>query len=99
MDAWIEYAKQNGPWAVILFIVGYMIWRGARWFASKVAEPLVGVIVQAVPAIAGAAVKMRDDLAEVREATIRIEGKQEFVCQSRGPHAPPVPLGRPSPAS
>jgi hypothetical protein len=83
MDVWIEYAKQHGPWAVMLCVVGYALWRASRWFASKVAEPLVGVVVAAVPTVAGAAVKMRDDVAEIKESTIRIEAQQGHCCMAR----------------
>jgi hypothetical protein len=85
MDVWIEYAKQNGPWCAIALIVLYFVRQGGKWFATKVAEPIVNVTVAAVPAVAAAAVQMKDDLAEVKEATVRIEQKQEMFCAGRAP--------------
>ena len=73
---WIEFGKMFGFPALCLAALALMVWGGFRWFATKIAEPLCDDLRAAVRAVAPAAVKMRDDVAEVKDTTARIEQRQ-----------------------
>ena len=93
MDAAFEYIKQNGFPAVCLAALCYYLWRASNWFAAAVAEPLVTDIRALLRAAGGAALKVRDDIAEVKEAVTRIEQRQDehlAICaRSTTPAATP----------
>lgn len=80
MDTAFEYAKQQGPFAVQLFVIALFAWRVCVFLAREVVKPLVGVTIEAVPAVAQAAVKMQADVADVKAAAGRIEARQEQCC-------------------
>lgn len=78
MQDWITIAQQLGFPTAVLIAVGWGIWRCARWFATKIVEPLVPVVFAYVEAAKKSTELVESNaalLAELVRGQQRIESK------------------------
>jgi hypothetical protein len=72
----IEFGKLFGFPALCLAVVAVMAWRGLSWCGRELLKPTVDDLRSAFRLAGPAAVQMRDDVAEVKETTARMERRQ-----------------------
>ena len=76
VSAWIEFGKVFGFPALVTGAVLYMVWRGLSALHRDILKPTADDIRAGIRQAGPAALQVRDDVAEVKDAALRIERRQ-----------------------